>query len=528
MTDVIIIGAGVNGLVAGGLLAKQKLSVILLDQQPLPGGAAMTTALAPGYLVPTLSHSLGPINRDVVRALRLDRVAGLEFLTPDPALTTLSADGRALVFHRDDVLTAASINPISAADAGRWIEFRRSLQRVAGLVARLDRRAPPSMDAMTTRDWWRLAAVGQRARSLGRRDLARLLRWMPMSVADLTSEWFDTDVLRAAVAAHAIFGNPVGPRSAGTGAMLVGRAAADQMPVGSGVTVKGGPGAIGAALARIATGYGAQVRTDARVTRIVTRDGRAVSVVLENGDELSARVIVAAMGAKEALTRLVAPSELPPTFRERVRHIRTRGVTAKVNLALDALPPFTALGGDSVPLGSRILIAPGLDYLERAFDATKYGAMSEHPWLEVSIPSVGDPTLAPPGGHVMSIHAHFAPRHLRGTTWSASRETLGASVMRVLESCAPLVTRHIVAREILTPEDLEARWGLSGGHIFHGESTLDQMWAARPLLGWSGYRTPIAALYLAGAGAHPGGGLTGLPGALASQVIREDLKKRVV
>lgn len=527
MTDVIVIGAGLNGLVAGAALAQQKLSVVVLDQRPVAGGAAITTEFAPGYRAPTLSHALGPVSRDVVRALRLDH-AGLEFLTPDPSLTAFSGDGRALVFHRDGVLTAASINAFSSADAGRWIDFKRALQRIAGLVARLDRQAPPSIDAAGRRDWWRLLSFGRHARSLGSRHLQQFARWMPMSVADLTAEWFETDVLRAALAAHAIFGNPAGPRSAGTGGMLIGRVAADSMPVGSGVTVRGGPGALGDALVAIAKKHGATVFTDARVTRILTEDGRAAGIVLENGDTLQARAVVAAISPKQALTELIPPTDLPPTFLERVRHIRARGVTAKINLALDALPPFTALAGDMVPLGGRLLIAPDLDYVERAFDATKYGAMSERPWLELAIPSIGDATLAPDGGHVMSIHAHFAPRHLRGTTWAAAGDTLASSVLHVLEAYAPTLSRHIVAREVLTPEDLERQWGITGGHIFHGESTLDQTWVARPLLGWAEYRTPLTGLYLASAGTHPGGGLTGLSGWLASQTVARDFKRRLI
>jgi phytoene dehydrogenase-like protein len=527
MTDVIVIGAGMNGLVAAALLAKQKRSVVVLDRQPVAGGAAVTTEFAPGYRAPTLSHSLGPISRDVIRGLGLHH-AGIEFLTPDPALTSLAVDGRALIFHRDGVLTAASIAQFSHADAGRWMEFKRSLQRVAGLIGRLDRHAPPPLDAMTTGDWWRLLSAGRHARALGRRDVMRLARWMPASIADLTGEWFEAPVLRAAIAAHAIFGNPAGPRSGGTAAMYLGRVAADQMPVGGGVTARGGIGTVTDALAKIAVRHGASIRTDALVTRIVTDNGRATGVVLENGDVLSARAVVAAVSPKHALADLVPAPDLPPTFLDRVRHIRTRGVTAKINVALDGLPPLTALGGDAVPLAGRILIAPDLDYLERAFDATKYGAMSDQPWLEISIPSVKDASLAPEGGHVMSICAHFAPRHLRDTSWTAARERLGEVVLRVLDAHAPSITRHIVAREILTPEDLEQRWGLSGGHIFHGESALDQMWAARPLLGWAEYRTPVKALYLASAGTHPGGGLTGLPGWLASRVVQQDLKKRVV
>jgi phytoene dehydrogenase-like protein len=209
-------------------------------------------------------------------------------------------------------------------------------------------------------------------------------------------------------------------------------------------------------------------------------------------------------------------------------HVRSRGVTAKINLALNGLPSFTAFGGDRVPLAGRLLIAPGLDYLERAFDATKYGAMSERPWLEISIPTIADQSLAPAGSHVMSIVVHFAPRQLRGTTWATQREALARSVLQVIEPYAPQLANQIVAQEILTPEDLEQRWGLPGGHIFHGEMTLDQMWAARPLLGWAGYRTPIAGLYLASAGTHPGGGLPGQSGWLASQVVREDFKSRTI
>lgn len=527
MTDAIIIGAGLNGLVAGAALASRKLSVVILDRQAVAGGAAVTAELAPGFRVPTLSHALGPISRDVVRGLRLDR-AGLEFLTTDPALTAFSGDGRALVFHRDAVLTAASINAFSGADAGRWMDFKRAVQRAAGLIAHLDRHAPPAFDADGRPDWWRMLGISRQARKLGARHLGQLARWMPMPVADLTSEWFDSDVLRAAIAAWAITGNPAGPQSPGTGGMLLSRIAADPMPVGSGITVRGGPGALTKAIAQIATDRGASVLTGARVSRIVVEDGRATGVVLDNGDLLQARVVIAAVSPTHALVDLVPPTELPSTFLERMRQVRTRGVTGKINLALGRLPPFTALAGDTLPLGGRLLIAPDLGYLERAHDAGKYGRLSERPWLEISIPSIQDATLAPAGKHVMSIYAHVAPRHLRGRTWADAREEFADSVMQVLEAHAPTLSRHIVAREVLTPEDLEQRWGMAGGHICHGEWALDQTWVARPLVGWAQYRTPIRGLYLASAGTHPGGGLTGLPGWLASQTVADDIKKKAI
>jgi phytoene dehydrogenase-like protein len=526
VTDVIVIGGGLNGLVTAALVAKAKRSVILIDQCPDVGGAAITADFEPGFRVPRLAHSVGPVSREVVKALRLDRVKGLEFITPNPSLTTINGAGHAVVFHPDQVLTAASINQISASDAGRWREFLQCAHRVASVLSKLNHHAPPDMDDLQRGDRWFLVSVARSVKRLSKRDLARLLRWTPMAIGDLVSEWFESEVVRAAIAAHAIAGNPAGPRSAGTGAMWLQRLSMDQMPVGSGVTLKGGPGALTAAVAKIATDAGASVRSNARAVRIVARNGQATGVVLENGDELSARAIVSAISPKAALCGLVPAADLPPSFLQRIRNIRSRGVTAKINLALSALPAFTAIADDAAALGGRLLVAPDLDYLERAFDATKYGRISSEPSLELAVPSVRDNSLAPAGAHVMSITAHFAPRDLRGTTWAQARETLWNSVLRVLEAQAPGLSNLIVGRELLTPEDIEQRWGLPGGHIFHGEMTIDQSWAARPLLGWARYRTPIAGLFLASAGAHPGGGLTGLPGHLASQAVLEDLKRR--
>ena len=308
--------------------------------------------------------------------------------------------------------------------------------------------------------------------------------------------------------------------------MWLQRLAADPVPVGSGVTARGGPGALSEAVAGVATAAGASLRPNSRVVRLLTENGRATGVVLSNGDELSARVVVAAISPKAALCDLAPAPDVPPSVLHRFRNVRARGVTAKINLALSALPTFPAFGADTVPLGGRLLIAPGVDYVERAFDATKYGALSEQLWLEASIPSVRDQALAPAGGHVMSVYAHFVPRDLRSGSWESERSTLAARVMDVLEARAPGIGSLVTARQVITPADLEQHWGLPGGHIFHAECTIDQMWAARPVLGWSRYRTPIGGLYLASAGAHPGGGLTGLPGYLAAQAVRADLKSR--
>ncbi len=517
MSDVIVIGGGLNGLVAGAYLARRKRSVTILEQRQAVGGAAITTEFVPGYRVPTLSHSLGPVSRDVIRALHLDR-AGLELKLTDPALTTLGRNGQSIVFHRDPVLTAGAINRVSPDDAVRWSEFLKLAHKIGAIAARTSRRAPPSIDDATARDWWQLIRLARTARSLGRRDLARVLRWVPMPVADLAAEWFGSELLRAALAAQAIFGNPVGPMSAGTGGMLLQRLGLDPYPLGSGATVKGGPGALANAVAKVAERAGATIRTGARVARILSRGGVATGVVLENGDELAATTIIAAIDPKRTLTALVDPVELPPSLRERASRIRARGVTAKVNLALSGPPVLSELEGDPLPLRGRLLVAPDIAYLERAFDATKYGEISAEPWLEVSVPTMTDSSLADEG-HVMSICAHYAPRHLRSAQWADKKDALYQSVLRVLEPHMPGLKALIVDREILTPEDLERGWGMSGGHIFHGEPAIDQSWIARPLLGWSQYRTPVTGLYLASAGVHPGGGLTGLPGLLAAQVV---------
>lgn len=520
---VIIIGGGVNGLVAACLLARAGKSVLVLEQRDAPGGAAITTDLAPGFRVPTLSHGAGPLAPDVVRALRLDKLKTLQFIRPEPTLAALGP-GAALVFHRDDVLTAASINALSTTDAGKWQEFIKVTGRLASMVARVDRTSPPPMEGESASDRWQMLQLARAARRLGRTDLTRLIQWMPMSIADIVSDWFESDVLRAAIAAQAIAGNPAGPRSAGTGAMWLQRIAADPSPAGSSVTVLGGPGALTAALVQAATGAGVEIRTNAQVTRVTTRDGRATGVVLADGDEITANAIVGAIPIKALVGRLTPPEDIPPSVRERVRHIRARGVTAKINLALSGLPKFEGLADDPGALPARILIAPGLDYLERAFDATKYGAVSDAPWIDAALPSVRDDSLAPTGAHVMSAAVHFAPRHLRDTSWADARDVLWQRAMTVLEQWAPGISALVVARQIITPEDIELGWGNPGGHIYHGETTLDQFWAARPLLGWAQYRTPVEGLFAGSASVHPGGGLTGLPGWQVSRAVLKYLR----
>jgi phytoene dehydrogenase-like protein len=525
VADVVIIGAGVNGLVAAAFLAQRKRSVVVLDQRATAGGAAVTTEFEPGFRAPTLSHALGPISEQVIREIGL-APSQVDLIQPDPALVTLGRNGEAVAFHLDPARSAASIASVSPEDARRWPEFVESSQRLGALSAALAAHAPPDIDHPSARDVWRLLGLGRQARALGRADLARALRYVPMAVGDLASEWFEHELLRAAIAAPALMGHLAGPRSAGTGGMLLQRLAADPFPPGRGVTMRGGPGAFTAALASLAVSSGAAVRTGTRVTRIAVEQRQVRGVVLDSGETIPADVVLSAVDPKQTFLRLLTAEDLPSPFLDRMRHFRARGVTMKVNLALSGPQVFAALGANRALLHARLLIAPDLAYLERAFDAAKYGRWSPAPWLELVVPTATDPTLAPDGQHVMSVYAHLAPRDLRAGSWLTEAEPCTAAVMDVLSTHAPGIEKLVVGREIITPEDLETRWGLSGGHIFHGEMALDQSWIARPQLGWSRYATPVRGLFAGSAGTHPGGGLTGVSGLLAARAVHQALGSR--
>jgi phytoene dehydrogenase-like protein len=349
-----------------------------------------------------------------------------------------------------------------------------------------------------------------------------------MAVADLVAEWFETELLRAALAARGIFGAFAGPWSAGTSTALLLQAAVDGHAFGSASFVKGGMGALTQALASAATAYGAKIRTGADVTEIRVKDGRATAVVLSDGEEIQARALVSNADPRHTFLRLVDPTDLDPDFLNKVRNYRSTGAGAKVNLALAGLPTFSGLeevdGDGAARLRGRIHIGPDIDYLERAFDDAKYGDYSMKPYMDITIPSLNDPSLAPDGAHVMSIYVQYAPYKLKEGDWGSRRDEFADVVLKTLSHYAPDLNELIVGRQVITPLDLEQTYGLTGGHIFHGEMSLDQFFTFRPLIGWAQYRTPIDGLYLCGAGTHPGGGVTGAPGANASREILKDLK----
>jgi phytoene dehydrogenase-like protein len=520
MHDIIIIGAGHNALVAAFYLAKGGRKPLVLERRPIVGGCAITEEFAPGFRAPTLAHAFGPLRPSIVRDVQLER-RGVQFVRPDPRLMALSRDGRAIALSTDVQRTQEAIRPFSTRDAARYPAFCDTLARLGSFLNGLLETTPPSIDSPSRGDMWELVKTGRRFRGLGKKDAFALLRWGPMAVADFVHEWFETDLLQAAIAARGIFGTAMGAWSAGTTAVLLLAAASDPAPGGSSVTAVGGPGAVTRAMAEAAREAGAEIRTGAEVVRIVAKDGAVVGVALADGTEISAGAVVSSADPRRTFLRLVDPMDLEPGFLTRIRNYRTPGTTAKVNVALRALPAFRGITGDAATmLRGRVHVGPGIDYLEHAYDASKYGEISSEPYLDVSFPSIADASLAPAGRHVMSVYMQYAPFKLRdGASWEHHRSNLAGAVLRTLEEYAPGLTGLVEHEQVITPADLESTYGLTGGHVFHGELALDQLFTMRPTLGWAQYRTPLDNLYLCGSGTHPGHGLTGGSGQNAAREI---------
>jgi phytoene dehydrogenase-like protein len=525
--DIIIIGGGHNGLVAACYLAKAGLKTLVLERREIVGGGAATEEIYPGFRCSTLAHSAGPLFPDVVKNLNLAR-HGLETINPEVRVLALDINGRSLAIYNDEARTVDDLERMSPHDAKSYPGFAASFRRIGRVLSPLLRMTPPSIDKPAPGELLNLGRLGLSFRGLGKKDAYRLLRWGPMAVADLVAEWFETELLRATVSARGIFGAFAGPWSAGTSAGLLWQAAMDGHAVGPASFVKGGMGALTAALAKAATDAGVEIRTEADVERVLVVEGKASTVVLKSGEEIPARAVVSNADPRATFLRLVDPIDLDPDFLMKIRNFRAVGSAGKINLALSGLPSFPAPnGGDArTKLSGRIHIGPDIDYLERAFDAAKYGDCSPSPYMDITIPSLTDPTLAPEGAHVMSVHVQYAPYNLETGDWSSRREEFGNTVINCLTEFAPNLKELIVDRQIITPLDLEQTYGLSGGHIMHGEQTLDQFFAFRPLIGWAQYRTPIKGLYLCGAGTHPGGGITGGPGANAAREIIKDFRKK--
>ena len=523
---VVLIGGGHNALITAFYLAKGGFKPLVLERREMVGGGAVTEEFHPGFRASTLAHTLGPLRADIARDLQLDKFA-CEILSPDPRVFAPTPDGKALHFYNDVARTAAAIGSFSAKDAAKYSQFAESLAENAGFFTQLTSITPPAIDKPTPEDLWNLLKTGRNVRSLGKTGIFDLLRWGPMAVADFVAEFFETELLRAVLAARGIFGTALGPWSAGSTAVLLLHAAADAHPVGSAAFPRGGLGSFTRALAESAKAAGADIRTDAEVQHIRIKDGAVTGVVLADGEEIAAEAVVSGADPKRTFFNLVDPSQLDPTFANRMKNFRANGTVAKINLALGGLPTFTALDAAESSLKSlsgRIHIGPEIDYLERAFDASKYGEFSKAPYLNVTIPTILDPSLAPDGKHVLSAYVQFAPFKLKQGSWDTRRKDLGDTVIKTLATYAPNLPGLVEGIQVITPKDLETSYGFTGGHIFHGELALDQLFTMRPILDWARYKTPIRGLFLCGSGTHPGNGLTGASGANAAREIIRDLR----
>lgn len=518
--DAIVIGAGHNGLVAAAYLARAGRRVVVLERRSVVGGAAATEEFHPGFRGLPGASLCGLLRPAVVRDLGL-AARGLELIPVDPEVVSLGEDGKALRLWRDPTKAAQEIAAFSSKDAAAYPRFRAFMASLAGVVDPLFDRPPPEVSDWAWGDQLLLLRRGLKLRRLGKDLMYQAIRTLPMSLRAVLGEWFETELLQASLAADALQGTFRGPYSPETAFGLLHRFLPD-VHGGAWSLVKGGMGNLGRILAAAAQEAGATIRTDSEVRTILTKDGRATGVQLASGDILLGRTVLSNADPKRTFLHLVDASELPRDFLDQIRHFQTEGVAAKVNLALGGLPPLPGMDGAAAP---HVRIAPSLEYLERAYDDAKYGRPSEEPVLDIVIPSLVDPGLAPAGKHVMSVLVQYVPYHRNSGPWETEREKLGDNVVETLDWHWPGLREKILAREVLTPADLEQRFGLTDGHMYHGEMTLNQQFVLRPAPGWSQYRTPIAGLYLCGAGAHPGGGIMGAPGHNAAAAVLKDLRR---
>ena len=523
--DAIVIGGGHNGLVCAAYLARAGKRVLVLERRERVGGAAVTEEVFPGFKFSVFSYVVSLLRPGIIRDLDLPR-HGLHILPLESTLTPLLEGGKAgdyLAQWGDHDQNRRELARHSPRDAEAYDEFGLLMHQMARAVQPVLGMVPPDPASLSPRDLAGLWKLGSHLRSLGATQFHALAKLLTMSAADYLDEWFETEALKATKSASGIIGTLLGPRSPGTAYVLLHH----YMGEIDGVFrawgfAKGGNGSVSDAIAGAARAAGAEIRTGAPVARVLVGNGRATGVVLESGEEVNARLVVSNADPRRTFLGLVGEQHLPGDLVEEIRRFKFRGASAKVNLALGELPDFTCRPGRGPHLRGAISISPSVDYLERACDEAKYGEFSRRPYMDIIIPSMIDPAMAPPGKHVLSIFAQYAPYHLNGGWTDARREAFGDAVVDTLAEYAPNLKSAILHRQVVTPADIEKTIGLSEGNIFQGELTLQQMFFLRPAPAWAQYRTPIHALYQCGAGTHPGGGVMGAPGRNAALAILRD------
>ena len=523
--DAVVIGGGHNGLVAAAYLARAGLRTVVLERRHLLGGATVTEEVFPGFRFSVASYVVSLLRPEIIRELDLPR-HGLEILPLDGTFTPL--DGDYLWRRSDHWRTVRELKRWSATDAEAYDEYGQLMVEMARFVKPVLSVVPPDPGRIDPREWLPLVGLWRRFRALPERQQAAFIQLMTMSAADFLDRWFETDPLKATMAASGIIGTFQGIRSPGTAYVLLhhymgeidGAFRAWGIP-------KGGTGGVAEAIASAARGFGAEVRCRAPVARVAVHGGRASGVILESGEEIEAGAVLSSTDVRRTFLDLVEPGALDPSFEHEVRRFKFRGSSGKVNLALDGLPEFACLpssetGGEH--LRGAISFSPSVDYMETAYDDAKYGRFSRRPYIDVVIPTLVDPSMAPPGKHVMSCFVQYAPYHLAdgAPDWDAQREAFGDAVIDTIEERAPNIRKLILHRQVLTPLDLEREFGLTEGNIFQGELSLEQLFWSRPVPGFSRYRTPVRGLWLCGSSVHPGGGIMGAPGRIAAmQVLRQ-------
>lgn len=517
--DAVVIGAGHNGLVTAAYLAKAGRKVLVLERRPILGGIAATEETYPGFKFSACAHLAGSFATQIIEELNLGR-HGFDLMAIDPLVFAPSLEDDSLTIPADMTAASAEIGRLSKADANRFPAFCGRLKKLSTFLSTLYDMPLPDRGSSEGFHAAKLLKVGWRFRRLGEKEMYEFLRILPMSLADLLNEWFENEFLKAVLAGTGMLASFVGPRQQGTALnMLHHQIGHSNGALRTRGFVRGGIGGLAEALGRAARQHGAGIRTGAEVERILTRDGAAAGVVLKNGDEIHAGTVISSAAVQRTLLQLLEPAGIDPYFLLQVKNIRSRGTVAKINLALDRLPVFRGTRNHPRELAGVIHIGPTLDYLERAADDAKYGRFSKKPFLEITVPSISDPSLAPAGKHVMSVWMQSAPYRLRRTDWQSERDALADAVIHVIEEYAPGFKETILHRQVLTPADLEETYALPGGHLYHAEMALDQIFFMRPVPGWARYHTPVENLFLCGAGTHPGGGITGLPGCYAARAV---------
>jgi phytoene dehydrogenase-like protein len=519
--DAIVIGGGHNGLVTAAYLARAGKKVLVLERRHVLGGAAVTEEIFPGFKFSVCSYVVSLLRPEIIRDLDLPR-HGLEILPLDGTFTPMPS-GDYLWRVNDHGKTRREIARHSRLDAEAYEEFGKAMLEMCKFVKPILSMTPPNPTKLSPAMLKKLAFLGRRFQGLSGEDKYRQVQLMTMSAVDFLDQWFETDVLKATMSASGIIGTLLGVRSPGTAYVLLHHYMGEiDGAFRSWGFSRGGTGAISNAIADAAREAGAEIRTQAGIGRILVKNGRAVGVALENGDELFADVVSSSVDPRLTFQRMIEPEHLAPDFLEEVRRYKFRGSSGKVNLALDALPDFKCLPGPGAHLRGAISISPSVEYMERAYDDAKYGNYSRHPYIDMVIPSLTDPSVAPPGKHVMSCFVQYAPYKLAEGNWDEKREAFGDNVINTVAEFAPNLKNIIIGRQVLTPLDMERDFGLSEGNIFQGELSLEQLFFLRPVPGWAQYRTPIKNLYMCGSATHPGGGIMGAPGRLAALEILKD------